>query len=65
MILTNGLTKISICVPIKNEIFTSEGSDILSGKLEPFEAVKTTLTGDYSHSKKALDKTMQYFKPIN
>lgn len=59
--LTNGLTKISICVPIKTEIFTSEGSDILAGKLPAFEAVKTTLTGDYSHTNKALDKAVSYF----
>lgn len=58
--LVNGLTKLSFCVPIKSEIFTSSGSDILSGKLEPFDAVKTTLTGDYSHTKKALDKAKEY-----
>ena len=51
-----GLTKLSFCVPIKTQILTSSGSDILTGKLEPFEAIKTTLTGDYSHTKKALDK---------
>jgi hypothetical protein len=27
---TNGLTKLSICVPIKNQILTSSGSDILT-----------------------------------
>ena len=58
--IVNELTKISICVPIKNQIYTSEGSDLYSGKLEAFEAVKTTLTGDYSHRDKALDKTTQY-----
>ncbi|SEG38125.1 SRPBCC family protein [Flavobacterium urumqiense] len=58
--LVNGLTKISICVPIKNQIYTSEGSDLLTGKLEAFEAVKTTLTGDYSHIIKAMDITNAY-----
>jgi effector-binding domain-containing protein len=58
----NGLTKISICVPIKEEIFTSQGSDILSGKLKSFRAVKTTLTGDYSHREKALKRTLKYLK---
>ena len=52
----NKLTKISICIPIKYQILTSSGSDILTGKLEPFDALKTTLMGDYSHSKNALDK---------
>lgn len=58
--LVNGLTKISICVPIKNQIYTSEGSDLLTGKLEAYEAVKTTLTGDYSHITQALDKAKAY-----
>ncbi|MDN3672476.1 transcriptional regulator [Flavobacterium branchiarum] len=57
---TNGLAKISICLPIKKEIFTSAGSDISTGKLEPFEAVKTTLKGDYSHTKKAIEKATAY-----
>ena len=58
--LANGLTKLSFCVPIKSQILTSSGSDILADKLEPFDGVKTTLTGDYSHIKKALDKTKEY-----
>lgn len=58
--LANGLARISFCVPIKSQILTSSGSDILTGKMEGFEAVKTTLTGDYSHMKKAMDKAMGY-----
>jgi hypothetical protein len=58
--LENGLAKISICVPIKTPIYTSEGSDLLTGKLEAYEAVRTTLTGDYSHITKALDKAKAY-----
>jgi hypothetical protein len=58
--LVNGLTKISICVPIKNQIYTSAGSDLLTGKLEAYDAIKTTLTGDYSHIVKALDKAKAY-----
>ena len=58
--LVNGLAKISICVPIKTPIYTSEGSDLLTGKLEAYEAVKTTLTGDYSHITQALDKAKAY-----
>ena len=56
----NELTKLSICVPIKDKIFISEGSDILSEDLKSFQAVKTTLIGDYSHNKKALEKTLDY-----
>ncbi|MES2574851.1 MAG: SRPBCC family protein [Bacteroidota bacterium] len=55
------VTRLSICVPIKDSIHISEGSDILSRTLQSYQAVKTTLTGDYSHNKKALVKTSQYF----
>lgn len=55
-----GLAKISICLPINKEIFISSGSDILSGKLNAFDAVKTTLTGDYSHRSEAIAKTTAF-----
>jgi len=61
----NKLTKISICIPIKDPIFTTEGSEILSDTLQAFDAVKTTLKGDYSHTSKALDKTSEYIKANN
>ncbi|MEO7978465.1 transcriptional regulator [Flavobacterium sp.] len=54
---TTQLAKISICLPINKEIFISAGSDILSGRLNTFEAVKTTLRGDYSYTEKAIAKT--------
>ena len=56
----NNLAKISICLPINKEILISAGSDILSGKLNGFEAVKTTLNGDYSHTNEAISKTIAY-----
>ena len=59
------LTKLSICIPIKDSISISEGSDISSKILQPFQAVKTTLIGDYSHNKKALNKTEEYFHSKN
>lgn len=55
-------TKISICIPIKDAIFLTEGSDISSKTLPAFQAIKTTLVGDYSHNKQALDKTRNYIK---
>lgn len=54
------LAKISICLPINKEILISAGSDILSGKLNSFEAVKTTLNGDYSHTNEAISKTAAF-----
>ena len=61
----NKLARISICIPIKEDIFIVEGSDIMSKKLKAFQAVKTTMTGDYTHSKAALDKTKEYIKANN
>ena len=61
----NELARISICIPIKEEIFIVEGSDIMSKKLKAFQAVKTTMTGDYVHSKAALDKTKEFIKANN
>lgn len=55
-----GLAKITIGIAIRDAIFLSAGSDIVAGKLEAFEAVKTTLTGDYSHLKAAYTKTVTY-----
>lgn len=56
----NDLAKVSFCIPIKEQIFTSAGSDILAGKLAPFQALKTSLTGNYSYKNKALAKTTKY-----
>lgn len=55
-----GLAKITIGINIRDAIFLSSGSDIVAGKLEAFEGVKTTLTGDYSHLKTAYNKTVNY-----
>lgn len=62
---TQGISKLSVCIPIKDEVFISEGSDISSGLLYPFQAVKTTLTGDYSHTQEAWNKTREYIKKNN
>ena len=56
----NGFTNVSVCVPIKNRIFTSSGSDISCKELEAFTAFKTTLIGDYSHRDVARKKASNY-----
>ena len=61
----NGITKLSVCIPVKEEIRTTEESEITSGLLYPFSSVKTTLTGDYSHRKEAWDKTIDYIRNNN
>lgn len=55
-----GMAKISICQPIKQEIFISYGSDIVSGKLEASEGVEATLTGDYSHINNGFEKSLEF-----
>jgi hypothetical protein len=55
-----GLAKVSICLPTNKEIMTTSGSDILGGTLNGFEAVKTTLTGDYTHLNEAMAKTTAF-----
>jgi len=52
-----GISNVSICIPIKNKIFTSSVSDIYCSKLEGYKTFKTTLNGDYSHRKTAWKKT--------
>lgn len=55
-------TKYSVCLPVKEEIITSEGSDVLGGEIFEFRAVKVTLTGDYSHLRKAWDEAFKYIQ---
>ena len=50
----------SCCVPTTAKVITADDSNILTGQLEPFKAVETTLTGDYSNLKEAWDKAMTY-----
>jgi len=54
------LTRVSFCIPIKEQIFTSEGSDMLAGKLASFEALKTSLKGNYTYKNEALAETKAY-----
>lgn len=61
----NNKASFSVCLPMREEIFTAEGSDYTSGKLEPYQALKTTLHGDYSHSKEAWDKAFAHIKKNN
>ena len=49
-----------MCVPVEEEILTTSGSEISGGHFDEFLAVKTTLTGDYSHNIEAWNKTINY-----
>ncbi|SCY00239.1 SRPBCC family protein [Flavobacterium caeni] len=55
-----GITDMSVCIPVDKQIFLGQDSDLIAGKLTGFEAVKTTLTGDYSHLQQAWDKGFAY-----
>lgn len=57
-----GFSKISVCLPIRDSIFTSPGSQITSGVLAPFSCYKTKLKGDYMHLSSARKKTRTYFE---
>ncbi len=57
----NNAVIFSCCIPTTNQIITTD-SDILSGQLEPFKAVKTTLKGNYENLKEAWDETFKYIE---
>lgn len=57
----NNATIFSCCVPTTDRVISSE-SDILTGQLEPFKALKTTLKGDYENLKEAWDKAMAHIQ---
>lgn len=61
----NDLVGFSVIAPIKDSIFIAAQSDVQSGKLQPFTAVKITLTGDYSHTQKAWQKGYEYIAKNN
>lgn len=52
----------AMCVPVEEEILTTSGSEISGGHFDEFLAVKTTLTGDYSHRKEAWNKARKFIK---
>lgn len=54
----------STCYPTNSKI-TTDDPKILTGQLESFKAVKTTLKGDYSNLKEAWEKTMTYIETNN
>ena len=58
--VANDIATISVCIPVGKEVFISPGSDVSSGEIIAFTCLKTTLTGDYSHSKEAWAKAQKY-----
>jgi predicted transcriptional regulator YdeE len=62
---TNDLVAFSVCMPIRDSIHIMPGSDMESGELKPYTALKTTLTGDYSHTQQAWYKGYQHISKNN
>ncbi|MBP0905534.1 GyrI-like domain-containing protein [Mariniflexile gromovii] len=56
----NNAVIFSCCIPTAEQVITAEGDDIITGKMESFKAVKTTLKGNYSHLKEAWETAMAY-----
>lgn len=55
----NNAVMFSCCIPTTDRVITTE-TDILTGQITPFKAIKTTLNGDYSNLKEAWKSTMDY-----
>ncbi|WP_293872227.1 transcriptional regulator [Flavobacterium sp.] len=58
--IENDIATISVCIPVGQNISISPGSDVSSAEITAFTCLKTTLTGDYSHSKEAWAKAKIY-----
>ncbi len=57
----NNAVMFSCCVPTTEKIITTD-PNILTGQLQPFKAIKTTLNGDYTNLKEAWETATQYIK---
>jgi effector-binding domain-containing protein len=58
----NGTVIFSTALPVKENIITPEGSNVLCGYLAPTSAVKTILNGNYTNLDKAYNKAKEYIK---
>ncbi|MBD3891200.1 SRPBCC family protein [Olleya marilimosa] len=62
--LENNAVIFSCAMPTSDRVITTD-SEILTGQLEPFDALKTTLTGNYTHLEEAWNTAMKYQTDIN
>ena len=56
----NDLISLSVCMPVRDSVFISAGSDMQAGKINSFLNVKSTLLGDYKHLQKTWKKSEEY-----
>lgn len=59
-ILNTEVITVSVCIPTKQFISMTEGSDVSSGQMDAFTCIKSTLKGDYSHREELWKKAQQY-----
>ena len=57
----NNAVMFSCCIPTTEKVIATD-SNILTGQLPPFKAVKTTLKGDYKNLKEAWDVAYKHIK---
>jgi effector-binding domain-containing protein/ribosome-associated toxin RatA of RatAB toxin-antitoxin module len=62
--MENNSVMFSCALPTSSKVITTDAT-ILTGQLEPFKALKTTLNGNYSNLKEAWDKSYQYISQYN
>ena len=55
-----GLTSFTVCIPLEDEMLISDGSEFKAGKINRFNALKTTLKGNYKHLRKAWDAAFKH-----
>ncbi|TYA57538.1 SRPBCC family protein [Formosa maritima] len=60
----NNAVMFSCCIPTTAQVITTE-SDILTGQLEPFKAVKTILKGDFEYLQEAWNSSFKYIETNN
>lgn len=63
--INGDIVNFSVCIPTLDSIYVMPGSDVNTGKTEAMTALKTTLTGDYSHLKEAKKKAIEYIQKNN
>lgn len=56
----SNIVKLSVALPTKQKVFTSSESDVFTGQINPFQAVKATLIGNYIHKEKVYKQMKSY-----
>jgi len=63
--IQNNAVIFSCCIPTVEKVITDSDSGILTGQLQPFKALKTTLKGNYENLREAWETAMAYITENN